>query len=286
MNALITPDVIESYFHCRRKAYLKAAGESGVTHDFESHQNEIASAIKQAINDRIAVKNAPTDVRHRVAMTPTVLRSGVLYILDATLRTPEFHLTFDGLRFIPRDSSNAKAHYIPISYFPQRNLRKEQKLLLASYALILGEAQECNVNSGLVFFGPDFRSTSLRLQKLLPDATRALRELRQLLEASDPPPVLINNHCAVCEYRKQCNEQAIRDDNISLLRGLGEKEIKAHSRKGILTITQLAHTFRRRRKGNRAGLVKRRYHALQAMAIRDGATYEVDPIGWTANGVE
>ena len=99
-TSIITPDVIESYFHCRRKAYLKATGESGVTHDFESHQKEIASAIKQAINDELRW-GKPKDVRQCVAMTPTVLRSGVLYILDATWPAPGFHLTFDGLKFIP-----------------------------------------------------------------------------------------------------------------------------------------------------------------------------------------
>src|SRR5262249_31708949 len=68
--------------------------------------------------------------------------------------------------------------------------------------------------------------------------------------------------------------QAVREDNLSLLRGLGEKEVQAYARKGILTLTQLAHTFRPRRKGKRS--VRRphhRYHALQALAIRDKRVY-------------
>ena len=45
----------------------------------------------------------------------------------------------------------------------------------------------------------------------------------------------------------------MQEDNLSLLRGMGEKEVKGYARKGILTLTQLAHTFRPRRKGKRAG---------------------------------
>ena len=41
--------------------------------------------------------------------------------------------------------------------------------------------------------------------------------------------------------------------NLSLLRGMSEKEIKKYNQKGILTVTQLAHTFRPRRKGKDLG---------------------------------
>ena len=59
-------------------------------------------------------------------------------------------------------------------------------------------------------------------------------------------------------------------DNPSLLRGMGEKEVKSYARKGILTVTQLAHTFRPRRRGKRAPPNENHhYHALQALALRD-----------------
>jgi predicted RecB family nuclease len=55
---------------------------------------------------------------------------------------------------------------------------------------------------------------------------------------------------------------------------MGEKEVKGYARKGIFTVTQLAHTFRPRRKGKRAVQRKnKRHHALQALAIRDKRIY-------------
>src|SRR5207245_2257724 len=78
------------------------------------------------------------------------------------------------------------------------------------------------------------------------------------------------NHCHVCEFRQRCQQQATEEDNISLLRGIGEVEVKAYARKGIFTVTQLAHTFRPRRKGKRGAQREQRHdHALQALAIRD-----------------
>jgi uncharacterized protein YprB with RNaseH-like and TPR domain len=66
----------------------------------------------------------------------------------------------------------------------------------------------------------------------------------------------------------------MKEDNLSLLRAIGEKEVKAYARKGIFTITQLSHTFRPRRKGKRsARRSNKRYHALEALAIRDRSIY-------------
>ena len=83
----------------------------------------------------------------------------------------------------------------------------------------------------------------------------------------------MNDHCQVCEFRLRCRQQASEQGNLSLLGTIGEKEIKAYARKGILTLTQLAQTFRPRRKGKRVERSKRRYHALQAMALRDKTVF-------------
>src|SRR5262249_47676529 len=60
------------------------------------------------------------------------------------------------------------------------------------------------------------------------------------------------------------------EDNISLLRGMSEKEVRKLIRKGIFTVTQLSCTFRPRRSSKRAGRsVQPHYHALQALAVRE-----------------
>src|SRR5438270_696185 len=61
-----------------------------------------------------------------------------------------------------------------------------------------------------------------------------------------------NDHCQACEYRQRCRDRAVQEDNLSLLRGMGEKEVREHHRKGIFTVTQLSCTFRPRRRSRRA----------------------------------
>src|SRR5205085_12499954 len=73
-----------------------------------------------------------------------------------------------------------------------------------------------------------------------------------------------------CELRQRCRTQAEQADDISLLEGMGDKEVQTYRRKGIFTLSQLSCTFRPRKRGKR---VKRtsynHYPALQALAIRE-----------------
>ena len=59
-----------------------------------------------------------------------------------------------------------------------------------------------------------------------------------MCSAESPPKLMLNDHCQVCEFRQRCHAQAVKEDNLSLLRGLGEKEIITLGKKGIFTVTQ------------------------------------------------
>jgi len=114
----------------------------------------------------------------------------------------------------------------------------------------------------------------VRLNGDLRKTERLLREVKEVVNAQSPPKLMLNDHCQVCEFRQRCHDQAVQEDNISLLRGMGEKEIKRYARKGIFSVTQLAHTFRPRRKGKKQlQTTHKRHHALQALAIRDKKIY-------------
>ena len=95
-----------------------------------------------------------------------------------------------------------------------------------------------------------------------------------LLSGQAPPDLVLNRHCAECEFQKQCRQKAIETDDISLLAGVTEDERNRHRSKGIFTATQLSYTFRPRRTPKRAKNPARpRYPALQALAIRENTVY-------------
>src|SRR5262245_4325934 len=69
---------------------------------------------------------------------------------------------------------------------------------------------------------------------------------------------------------------SITKDDLSLLGGMAEKEIKKYAKRGVFTVTQLSFTFRARR-GRPPGQQKQVHqHALQALAIREKKVHVLD----------
>jgi predicted RecB family nuclease len=140
--------------------------------------------------------------------------------------------------------------------------------------LLVGDLQGKQPDWGLLVRGENLPVGKIHLKVGSRSARRQLQGIRDLLGPVSPPRLVLNDHCQVCEFRSRCHDQAVGEDNLSLLRGMGEKEVRSYARRGIGTITQLAHTFRPRRKGKRAERKGgRRQHALSALAIRDRRIY-------------
>src|SRR5262245_28945238 len=88
--------------------------------------------------------------------------------------------------------------------------------------------------------------------------------------SSTPPQLILNKHCAECEFKTRCHQIAVEKDELSLLSGLTAKERKKQHNKGIFSLTQLSYTFRARRKPKRFVAKPEKYsHALRALAIRE-----------------
>src|SRR5207248_6133133 len=100
------------------------------------------------------------------------------------------------------------------------------------------------------------------------------QEIKNLQRLDTPPKLMLNGHCPACEFQHRCHAEAVRQDHLSLLRGMGENEIRSQNRRGIFTVTQLSYTYRPRRKNRTAKDQGQLHHpALQALAIREGKTY-------------
>lgn len=274
MPEKLTRDVIESYLHCKYKAHLKLDGRMGTRSDHEALLLDARDALQQKVIGKLIASVPTNNIERDVVLTKSVLNRGTMYLLNARFEDDEMQLTFDGLKRVSGGSGLGDFHYIPFLYCDHRNIRKEQRALLDVLGLVLSRLQDRFPQVGIAWFGEACQSTRVCLTSDIRKVSRLLAGIRNVRGSAAPPQLILNDHCCACEFRDICHAQAVREDNISLLRGLGEKEIGNYARKGILTVTQLAHMFRPRRKGKRApSKNKRRQHSLQALAIRDKRVY-------------
>ena len=62
-------------------------------------------------------------------------------MLDATLEDDQLSLGFDGLKRVDGPSKLGDFHYIPMLFVEGRKIRKEQRLLLDLYGMLLSHLQ-------------------------------------------------------------------------------------------------------------------------------------------------
>ncbi|MFC1805700.1 TM0106 family RecB-like putative nuclease [Planctomycetota bacterium] len=273
MEAKIDREVLESCLHCPYKVHLALSGERAAKSDYELMLTEATRTVALHATEKLLASHRGDEVRQNVLLTSSLLSEGAPYFLGAVLESDTASLRFDGLRKVAGASALGSFRYAPLLFHGGRTVRKQQKLLLELYGLFLGGIQGCLPTTGIVYHGTDCRVRSVRLFSGGEEAQRLLSAAKQFLKSNVPPRLILKRHCGVCGFRQRCRTQAVKEDNISLLQGMSEKEVKATAKKGIFTLTQLAYTFRPRRRGKRRGRARRHYHSLQAMAIRDDKVY-------------
>jgi predicted RecB family nuclease len=243
----ITRDVLESYLSCKLKAHLKLAGQQGAKCDYESLLLGVRDQVKSRATAALRADHPDSEIASKIPITPEVLRRGCPVILDATLEDDELSVLLDGLERTDGLSKLGDFHYVPVLCHEGRKLRKATRVLLEICGLLLEPLQGSAPRSGIIWHGPGCNATRVRLSGHRRTAERILAGLRELVQSGAPPALILNDHCQVCEFRDTCHARAAQDDNLSLLLGMGEKEIGAYHRKGYFTVTQLSHTFRYRK---------------------------------------
>jgi predicted RecB family nuclease len=271
MATRITRGIIESYLNCKYKGHLKLTGASGTPSDYEAMTTAAKASSREQALTRLAARFGEGAAGRGAAVTPALLKQGSSFLLDANLDDHGLSLRLDALKRVDGTSKLGEHHYLPVLHVHTDKVGRRERALLALSGLALARVQGLRPATGLVARGPDAQLGKVRLDsKLYRQAEQALAELEGLGPGGEPPRLTLNGHCPVCEFRQRCRVQAEQADDISLLAGVGEKELHRYNRKGLFTLTQLSCTFRARKRNKRVKKAGHpRYAALQALAIRE-----------------
>jgi len=203
-------------------------------------------------------------------------------ITNASATAGRFSVRFEALE---RASDDAGApQYVSLVFTHREKITGHDRLLAAFHALALAEVGGTPPTHAKIVHGRDGTVTRVALVKSAgptevgAKARRLVDELAAQVGAPSPPPLTLNDHCPVCEFRDRCHAAAVEKDDVSLLRGLSPGEIEQWRERGVFTVTQLSYTFRAKSvAGKRAGKAVRHLPALQALAAREKKVYLARP---------
>jgi predicted RecB family nuclease len=255
------------------KCWRRAAGEVSTTNAYaewaktqdESYRtNETARLLGEQSNAEVAIAPGTENLKS----AKWTLATNVM--AQAPVNAGSAVSNLHAVERIPSEGRGKAAQFIPIRFIYRNKLTKDDKLLVAFDALVLSEMLGREVSQGKIIHGDDHAALKVKTSALAGEVRKRAEKIAALLSNPAPPDLVLNRHCAECEFRGRCRQKAIETDDLSLLAGMSAKERQKLRSKGIFTVTQLSYTFRPRRRPKRQRDKREKYHhSLKALAIRE-----------------
>jgi len=262
----ITEETFEAFLKCNTKSYLKFNGVVGIPSEFSQSQCYLLEEYKRTCRERrcSAVRDGQWHAGTPDLQSLENGRYGLIF--DYTVTLPEIHARLDALEQIPTASDGPSCTYIPIRFVPREKVSTYDKLLLAFDAFAFSQVRGKTPHVGRIIHGCQCTPLTVRLTDLLRRVQFLLGRVADQQTKAATPPLVLNKHCAECEFQSRCRQIAIQKDDLSLLPTISEKGRQKQNARGIFTVLQLSYTFRSPRRSARA--LPKHQPALKALAIR------------------
>lgn len=225
-------------------------GVKGINSDFENMLRRSRSHFRQEATQKILVRSTKSEVVSNATLNHQMLKQGAKWVINGVATYGPFSLLVDGIKKVDGRSKGTNFHYIPILFDQSDRIHVYERRLLALYGLVLAGIQDRQPRAGIIIHGQQLKTITLRLSSNVRKTRNLLEEIKDIQKGWEPP-LILNDHCHICEFQQRCLQKATEEDNLSLLRGITEKQIEKYNRRGIFTVTQLSYTYRARKKNLR-----------------------------------
>jgi predicted RecB family nuclease len=283
MVHMITREIFEAFLHCPTKSHLfcrpdvpDATPSREWRPGEEYFQQKGSSRLRASVPDHEVYTGTPT--------AETIKRKIYRMILGYTALASGLRAHLHGLELVHANGARSLSvdQYVPIRFISAERISVAHRLLLAFDAHVFSQAASTPLpRIGKLVHGQEYSTTTVVLTPLYNKVRSVIAAIWAQQASPTPPPLVLNKHCAQCQYSSRCRQIATETDDLSLLAKINAKERQGYHDKGILTVKQLSYTFRPRR---RVGKHRKHEHALHALAIRTNQVHVIGPLTFTTEG--
>jgi predicted RecB family nuclease len=232
----VTPDVFEAYLKCPTKCWLRSTGETSAGNTYSEWVKTQNDSYRTIGTERLLAE-FPKDevvlspdienvkgVRWRLASSLAVRAQMDFGVLESELHAVER---------VPAEGRSKPAQFIPIRFLFTNKLSKDDKLLSALDAFALSKSLGREVSVGRIIHGDDHATLKVKTSAMRSEVRKGIEKIAALLANPTPPDLVLNRHCAGCEFQARCKQKAVEKDDLSLLSNMPENERTRLHRKGI-----------------------------------------------------
>ncbi|RJT27730.1 TM0106 family RecB-like putative nuclease [Mesorhizobium waimense] len=281
-SANISAAVFVAYLKCSTKAYLMAHGGQSPDTFFADTLGRISAAYKAKVSQssRMGSTNVVPFDDLRLTDAPAGYTPTLLVDCETAACTRDLPVT---ARVGSQTERSDPGHdYVPIVFSAWNKRDRSDDLLVCFGAMAIQQASGGEIPSyGRIIRGEDYSGRTVRIAEHLSKTQQIIEVIASVCLAKEPPPLVLNNHCAICDFRARCRALAVEREDLSLLGAMTAKERARNGEKGISTITQLSYGYRPRRQRRtkstapRASPPVKHDHKLKALAIKKAQTHVV-----------
>ena len=287
-NNSITAAVFIAFLKCPTKAHLLAIGEPSPITFFTQIEARISSIYRSTVTRGLGVG---VEVAEPLDFGELLSRRGYeapAHPVDCKTAIYNFVLPSHEPEGCQSRESPPSSSFVPVLFSASDKPDVSDSLLVCFGALALSQITGTLADTGTVIYGERPRRKTVKIRGHAIRTRQTIDAIATTCNSREPPPLLLNRHCAVCDFQQRCRGLAIESDNLSLLSAMtGKERAKFHS-KGIFSITQLPYGYRPRRRkrkrlddeslkqsSKRDARIIRNDHKLKTLAIKKNQIHVV-----------
>lgn len=200
--------LFEAYLKCRTKCFLRSreAETANANADWVQSQNESyrQNGVKR-LTDTVTASECGIGppVSEKVRMAKWRLAVDFAAVGD------HVESTIHAVERISSAGRNAPTQFIPTRFVFTNKLTRDDKLLLAFDAFALSEATGDQVRLGKIVHGDNHTTLRVKTDVLTGELAKLIDKTAKLISSESPPDLILNRHCAECEFQARCRQKAV-----------------------------------------------------------------------------
>jgi hypothetical protein len=105
--------------------------------------------------------------------------------------------------------SSPSGTFVPVLFLPWDKPDLSDSLLVCFVALALSQATGILADTGTPVSGHSYRRRTVKIADHIARTRQTIDAIGATCRSREPPPLILNKHCAVCDFQPRCRGLAI-----------------------------------------------------------------------------
>jgi CRISPR/Cas system-associated exonuclease Cas4 (RecB family) len=197
----ITTDLIEAYLKCSTKCFLLSHGEVGTGNAYADWKRTKSGSFRREGIRRLIAGVAADKCVTSTSATESLRATQGQLATGFEARSQDLQCACHAVERIPPLGRDRAAQFIPIRYVSHNKPTRDDKLLVAFDGLVLSEMLDRTIDRGRIIYGDYYATLQVKTSVLTDDVRLAIEKVGSLFASPTPPDLVLNRHCAECEFK-------------------------------------------------------------------------------------